>query len=157
MDPYLGNMLDFYDNLNHINSYVLENPKFLCIGNEKGLCCEYLKEYHLEDFIGSSIVTLPDEQVNYLDPKFYQPFLDENGQFNLVFLSCLNKERVLDLITNIIKQITPEVIIIDRYKEKLIFDSIYQSSDLFTKYNYILEIVNSQYVLVRRDCYSKKV
>jgi hypothetical protein len=148
----LKSKMDIFDNLNHIKSYISKEPKFLCFGNRDNSVCSFFKDCCFEDFVNATVVTMSNR--GQLDKAL--------SYFNLVFISDINKEKVLFLIRNVLHIIRPEVFIIDEYTYKHykldvvtrpIFEAIHESFDLINQYEYILEATNKQYVLVRRDCY----
>lgn len=102
---------------------------------------------HIEQYLQeqSSILVI---QGNFSDKdKFI------NGMYDKVVIRQSSYEDVSNSLNWVVNK-KPNVIVIENYDLKNVCLAVQDSYDTFSE-NYILEAVNSEYILVRRDCYSK--
>lgn len=155
MDNDVENMCEFDRNLDHIKFYIPENPNFLCFGSELDWNIRYLKSYHKKDFKNSEIEVVLSLK-DFLTSSFHDKTIKEIRFTNIVHISSIRTDPLFRII-RYISCLFPEIIIIDKDKYGYSINELYDTINSVDITNYILEVNNSQYVLVRRDCYSKKI
>lgn len=147
------NILDSKENIEHIKQYIPPNTRVLYIGDCNS---ELYKQVNVDikdnlKVIDSSLITISDSVLSFALNSLY---LLKNGYFELVIIDLHNTEELSSAIKNVIHNDRPNVLIINHTNSIYRYSAIYDNSNIFRQYDYILEINNTQYVLIQKDCYS---
>lgn len=82
--------------------------------------------------------------------------LASGEEFSKVTIKYETYEDTFNNIKDCLHYTYPKVLVIDNLQNPDVARAIYDSGDLFREHDYVLELANTQYCLVRRDCYFKQ-
>lgn len=129
---------DFYNKTEHLSTFL---PK------------EYLIIYIDEMFLDRNREDVDSEISKELDKV--QILSTNYDYFRRMVIECTSYEDVKSTIRVCLRH-RPDVLEISYLDNPEVARAIYDSGDLFSQHDYVLEIANTEYILVRRDCYFKQ-